>query len=209
MTGYDALLFDFDGVLADTEPLHWECWCAVLNPLGVRLDWATFEPNCIGISDVELFDFFANLAPQPLSREVMHRAYSAKCELYRRIAPARTTIPADIVSLINGCTNYLLGVVTSSKAVDVVPILDRAGIRSAITVLVTADDVPTKKPSPAPYLFAAKRLRAGSPLVIEDSVAGVASATAAGFDVIRVKGPSEVVGAVRSRLAIGQKDGDS
>jgi len=43
MPEFDAILFDFDGVLADTEPVHFACWAETLAPLGIRLEWEFFE----------------------------------------------------------------------------------------------------------------------------------------------------------------------
>jgi len=67
--------------------------------------------------------------------------------------------------------------------------------------VVYGEDVSRHKPEPEPYLLAAKLLSARTPLVVEDSDAGVASAQAAGFDVIRVAHPSETADALRAALA--------
>ena len=48
---YDAVLFDFDGVLVDSEPLHHECWSEVLKRFGLGLTWEDYAANCIGVSD--------------------------------------------------------------------------------------------------------------------------------------------------------------
>ena len=70
--------------------------------------------------------------------------------------------------------------------------LDRAALELATIQFPDLD--------PEPYLLAASRLKAQQPLVVEDSEAGVQSARAAGFDVIRVKSPGEVPAAVQMRL---------
>ena len=51
---FDAILFDFDGVLIDSEPLHCLCWADVLKPLGVTLEWEFYRDHCIGIDDREM-----------------------------------------------------------------------------------------------------------------------------------------------------------
>ena len=51
---YDAILFDFDGVLADTEPLHCQCWAEILKPFGYELTWETFVREFVGVSDQDL-----------------------------------------------------------------------------------------------------------------------------------------------------------
>ena len=51
MSGFEAILFDFDGVLVDSEPLHYECWCEIIAPHGLVLTWENYAANCIGVSD--------------------------------------------------------------------------------------------------------------------------------------------------------------
>ena len=46
-----TLIFDCDGVLADTEPIHYACWKEILEPFGIQLDWGFYRSQCIGISD--------------------------------------------------------------------------------------------------------------------------------------------------------------
>ena len=48
---FDAILFDFDGVLADTEPIHYACWREIMVPFGIELGWDFYRNNCIGVSD--------------------------------------------------------------------------------------------------------------------------------------------------------------
>jgi beta-phosphoglucomutase len=50
-TKYDALLFDFDGVLADTERVHHRAWNQTLEPLGIQLDWPAYQKNFVGVAD--------------------------------------------------------------------------------------------------------------------------------------------------------------
>ena len=59
MTGFQAIFFDFDGVLIDSEPVHWACWREVLLPLGVLLDWEFYRDKCIGIDDREMLRMMA------------------------------------------------------------------------------------------------------------------------------------------------------
>ncbi len=62
MQRYQAILFDFDGVLADTEPIHFVCWAQVLRPLGIDLDWDTFRRHGVGLTDLALLEFLARQA---------------------------------------------------------------------------------------------------------------------------------------------------
>ena len=78
--------------------------------------------------------------------------------------------------------------------------MNAAGLRSCFQTLICGREVPNLKPAPDPYLKAAEVLGAKRPLVVEDSDAGVASAQAAGFDVVRISSPQRVAEEVQKRL---------
>lgn len=210
MPSYDAILFDFDGVLVDTEPLHWKVWSEVLRPDGVRMDWDLFAAHCIGIADPELLRFFASLAPAPLSDEHMERRYAEKRALYRRTVAAHLSLPAATTACLRSLDGLRLAVVTSSEAADVTPVLRNSGVLECFGAIVARDDVPRRKPAPDPYLIAAARLGARFPLVVEDSDAGEAAARAAGFDCLRLANaedlPSALAGALGLEAAIPDPD---
>ena len=59
MPAFQAIFFDFDGVLIDSEPVHWACWREVLLPMGVSLEWEFYRDHCIGIDDREMLRMIA------------------------------------------------------------------------------------------------------------------------------------------------------
>jgi len=199
-SAYDSILFDFDGVLADTEPIHWSCWADTLAPFSIALSWDTYRANCIGVADQDMLAFLATLAAPPVELERLRPRYATKKELFRQRIGEGNPCSDETVELIRSLRDYRLAVVTSSGRLEVEPVLHRAGIRSHLGALVFGEDVKRHKPAPDPYLLAAARLGAVRPLVVEDSTAGVASARAAGFDVAHVGSPAEVARVVRSRL---------
>jgi len=190
------LLFDFDGVLADTEPVHHRAWNQTLEPLGIQLDWADYQSNFVGVADEVALR-------QRLQLRDQDGLVSRKQALFRQgLAEAEPILP-DTIALLQELRNvYKLAVVSSSYLSEVEPALIRAGIRPCFQFLITGEDVQNFKPSPEPYLLAAKRLGARRPLVIEDSEAGVASGLAAGFEVLRVTAVRNVGREVRERLAV-------
>ena len=206
--GYDSILFDFDGVLADTEPVHWACWAEVVRPLGINLDWETYRRIGIGATDRALCEAIANLAqPGVVSVQQVLDKYPAKRLLFLHKAKALAPVSKATVELLTYLSHYGLAVVTSSFASEVEPLLEQAGIRGHFGVLVSAADVQHHKPAPDPYLLAAELLHARRPLVIEDSAAGVASARAAGFDVVKLASPADLPGAVRAALSAATHGG--
>jgi beta-phosphoglucomutase len=200
---YDAILFDFDGVLADTEPIHWKCWVEVLAPLPIDLPWDIYAANCIGVQDHDMLPFLASISRAPVTVEALEPYYLRKRDLFRRRVLEAGPIAADTVELIRSLDGYRLGLVTSSERLEVEPVIEGAGLRDCFSVMVFGEDVECHKPSPEPYLLAASRLGAKRPLVVEDSAAGVASARAAGFMVIQVTASSAVP--TRVRLHITQQ----
>jgi len=200
MPPYDAILFDFDGVLADTEPLHFRCWREILNPYGIHLDWSTYAKTCIGITDRLMLAQFCDRATPPVELQTLVDQYPRKRELFRELISRELPFFAGCGEFLDSLNGYPLAVVSSSGRLEIEPALERAGLLNRFDTLVCGGDVRNHKPAPDPYLLAASRLNSQRPLVIEDSAAGVESARAAGFDVLRVKSPGEVPEAVRTHL---------
>ena len=200
---YDAILFDFDGVLADTEPLHWASWAEFLRPLGVELDWATFERCALGLTN--LASVFAALPGCSVTDDEIRSRYPEKRALFLAMAAARPPIGEATVALVQSLSEFPLAVVTSSNRLEVEPILEQAGILSCFGTLVCGKEAGATKPAPDPYLLAARNLGARRPLVIEDSDAGVESARAAGFEVIRVPDAAQTAQCVRTALGDGRQ----
>ncbi len=199
---YEAVLFDFDGVLADTEPLHYRCWRAVLEPLGITFDWPFYRAHGIGISDNELLARLARLAPRPLPEQALWERYEHKQRLFLEQALADPPIPVQTRELIRDLGSVKLAVVTSTSRREVAGLLAAAGLLEAFQVLVCAEDVERHKPDPEPYLKAAAALGTDRALVVEDSEAGAAAGRAAGFEVLRVEEVEEVAELVRGRLGL-------
>jgi beta-phosphoglucomutase len=201
LTKYDALLFDFDGVLADTERVHHRAWNQTLEPLGIQLDWPAYQKNFIGVADEVALRERLGLSDRANGRDSL---VARKQALFRQGLAESQPFLADTVRLLEEIsTMYTLAVVSSSYKSVVEPPLVREGLRQFFQLLITGEDVQNFKPSPEPYLLAAERLGAQRPLVIEDSEAGVASGRAAGFEVLRVSAVENVGREVRERLGIG------
>ena len=112
---YQAILFDFDGVIVDSEPVHYACWCDVLKPYGFELDWDTYARNCIGVSDRKMLERFAADVGPPVTVEALIGEYPRKKEMFRqRIATADVCLPETIELLRSLAGAYKLAVVSSS-----------------------------------------------------------------------------------------------
>jgi beta-phosphoglucomutase len=200
MPEFEAILFDFDGTLLDTEPVHWACWAEVLAGVGLTLTWEYYRDYGIGIDDREMLRMLAEAANPPQNWDRLWALYPAKRQLFQRRMAQPEFDPAMVELLRQLAGAYKLAVVSSSACGEIEPILLAGGLRQYFGTVVGGGDVTMQKPSPEPYLLAAERLRVSHALVLEDSAAGIASGRAAGFEVIPVKHPSEVPGLVRNRL---------
>jgi len=202
MTQFDAILFDFDGVLIDSEPLHWACWAEVLKPLGVTLEWEFYRRQCIGIDDREMLRMMATQSDPPRDWEELWAHYPAKRELFRdRTLKAPPFDPGLDGFLAEMHGQYKMAVVTSSARSEIEPLLQAGGLRGYFETMVCGKEAGAHKPAPEPYLMAARLLGASHPLVVEDSAAGTASGRAAGFEVLAVQSPADVPELVRQTLA--------
>ena len=186
MRSYQAILFDFDGVLVDSEPVHFECWRQVLVPFGIQLDWATYHAHFIGISDFEMLESLARLRQPPIDVCLLWDEYPRKRALFRERMASGSAITPEVRELLHALSDYRLAVVSSSGRDEIEPLLQAGGIRACFSALVCREDVTEFKPAPQPYLKAASLLGASRALVVEDSQAGIASGKAAGFDVLEV-----------------------
>ena len=200
MCALQAIFFDFDGVLLDTEPVHCACWAEVLAPAGLTLTWEYYRDRCIGVDDRDVLRTLARQADPPRDWDSLWALYPAKKQLFQ----ARMTAPpfeSALAGMLPGLhRRFKMAVVSSSSCSEIAPLLVAGGIREHFDTIVGGGDVGHHKPAPDPYLLAATRLGVTTALVLEDSAAGIASGRAAGFEVLTIHHPAEVADLLRQRL---------
>ena len=199
---YQAILFDFDGVLMDSEPVHYECWKEALAPLGIHIDWEPYREHCIGASEPATMDYYARLGDPPFDPDEIRACYPLKKALFRaRMERDLPFVPGirELLRSLDG--RYKLAVVSSSSRTELEPLLERAGILDCFAALVFGEDVERHKPEPDPYLLAVRLLGVSSALVVEDSEAGLESARRAGLDAVRITEARQTVELVRQALS--------
>lgn len=198
---YEAILFDFDGVLVDSEPVHFECWNQVLAPYGLGVIWEDYVRDCVGISDKEMIRRLCRLTGRDDLFDYVWTDYPRKKQIFRDRILGDLPMPLSTRELLPSLGDWRLAVVSSSGRLEIEPALEAAGVRRHFSALVTAEDVTQLKPSPEPYQKAAQLLGVKSALVVEDSAAGIASGRAAGFDVLEIRSAHEMAGLLRAHLA--------
>jgi len=201
-SGLEAILFDFDGVLVDSEPLHFECWNATLAPFGLSIEWDDYSKHCIGVSDKEMVLRLCELNGKPEAFHDVWQCYSFKKAMFRKRMRECVPMSEETLELLRHLQDWPLAVVSSSGRTEVEPPLVTAGVRDLFRTVVCGEDVESLKPSPEPYKLAASRLGVKTALVVEDSDAGETSGRAAGFEVLRVRSVGEMADQVRRRLKL-------
>ena len=181
-----AVIFDLDGVLADSEPWWNQIDAKLLAEHGVSYR-GEYHRNVLGVSYRLAVEFYKN---------AFHISASVE-ELMRRRGEIATDFFANRVGLFPSAKTTLeqlremklhLAVATSSVSASARPFLERTGIRSLFSVVVTGDEVQRGKPHPEIYLRTAKKLGISPEacLVIEDALAGIAAGKAANMRVAAI-----------------------
>lgn len=176
-----ALIFDMDGILLDSEPLHLLAWQHVLNEFGITYGAADHK-NFLGRKDISMAEelverFSLDIAPL----ELMQRKQS--CYLQEMKAAA---IPRDgLLRLLQTCVDNQISRALASSATEatVAGTLVALGLREWFDVVVSGDDVRSGKPAPDIFLLAAEKLNKepAECVVIEDTRNGLLAAVAAGM----------------------------
>lgn len=179
-----GLVFDLDGVLIDSEPLHFRATQEILAAHGVPLTDQDYFGRLVALTDVELFGRL--LADRP---DLVPRAVAEKQARYRVLAQGGLPAFRDGVGLVERSAGRVpLAVATGATREEAEGALRSLGIRDRFVALVTCEDTARGKPDPAPYRLAAARL--GLPpegcLAVEDTVDGIRAARAAGMRCVAV-----------------------
>jgi len=182
----DAVVFDMDGVIIDTE----EVWSSVRHDFAVAHGghWTPEidQPKVMGANSIEWARSMSENNGVGLSAEVIYRGVVD--ELRRRFAHGLQVIPGAPEAVVRLARKYRLGVASSSPLELIEYALELAELHRYFEVLVSSDDVPVGKPQPDVYIEACKRLgvEPGQAVAVEDSSNGIRAAHDAGLAVIAV-----------------------
>jgi phosphoglycolate phosphatase/beta-phosphoglucomutase len=190
-----ALLFDFNGVLVDDEPIHLQLVARVLAEEGLELDTADYLSELVGLSDRACFERAmsrAGIDPDP-TRVV--RLIARKASYYQRTM-RRQGYPffPGALRLVQAASRegLMLGVVSGALRDEVESALEQADLRQVFKTVIASEDVTRGKPDPAGYQRALDELNSLPPLpqrlvhphevlAIEDSPPGLRAALSAGL----------------------------
>ena len=183
-----AVFFDFDGVIVDSEPLHWRAFSRVLEPEGLAFGWDEYRRVYIDFDDRDVFRNLLASAGRPREVRDIECWIQRKAEAFQALAAAEPPpLYPGVLELLAGLRGRArIGLCTGALQDDVRPILESRNLSAYFEVRVTADDVPASKPDPACYRLALERAGARGGVAIEDTPAGIQAARAAGLRVLAV-----------------------
>jgi len=175
-----ALIFDMDGTLVHSDPVHLQAFAEILGPEGIVIDDELYRSSIIGHTNESIF---ASLLPHLTVEE--HEAYAERKEAaFRRMA--LDLKPLDgLIELLDWAkaSGIRIALVTNAPLLNATHMLDVLGITDRFEVKITIDQVERGKPDPLPYLTALDRLglKAHEAIAFEDSPSGMRAAKGAGL----------------------------
>jgi beta-phosphoglucomutase len=198
-----GIVFDFDGVIANSEPLHFQGFRDVLAQAGVSLPEADYYERYLGFDDAGAFAAIASDRGIRWTRDVIAGLVGKKAALMEQLEARHSVLFPGAAEVIRKLAEEgPLAIASGALRAEIVRTLDREGLAQYFVVIVGAEDAEASKPSPAPYLKAVEGLaartgtrRPGSYAAIEDSHWGLESARRAGLRTVAVAHtyPAEVL----------------
>jgi len=188
-----AAVFDFDGVIVDSEPVHFRALRDALLPERVEITEDEYWHVYLAYDDRMAIGKALEHHGEPLLEETIGRVEARKVARFAALIPEIPVFPGALPLVRDLADAVPLGIASGARREEIDAILEGLGLRDAFEAVVGAQDVERTKPDPAPYLEAARRLAARAPglapaecLAVEDSMAGIASALGAGMKVVGV-----------------------
>jgi len=190
-----AIVFDFDGVIANSEPLHLRAFQDVLADVGVTLTDADYYARYLGFDDGGTFRAVAaagQLAWTPAEIDALIARKAVRLEAIERDMSLLFPGAADAIRRL--AQQVPLAIASGARGAEIRRILDRETLTPHFGAIVSADDAARGKPDPEPYRLALAQLSSvtGAPLsppdcaAVEDSIWGLQSARAAGLRTIGI-----------------------
>jgi beta-phosphoglucomutase len=182
-----AIVFDFDGVLADSEMLHLQVYRELLGPSGVTISTEQYYERYLGSDDEGVFKQVAIDYQLLLGDEEIELLIAEKARRFEALVSSSNVMyPGAAVCVRALAAEWPLGIASGARRSEIELMLRGAGLADDFKFIVAAGDTDNGKPAPDPYLRAAELhgARPADCVAIEDSHAGLDSARAAGMRTI-------------------------
>jgi beta-phosphoglucomutase len=191
-----AVIFDFDGVLVDSEKLHHQAFNEIFRPLGVQISIREYFDRFVGMTDEELFRLIDKEKNLHLSEERLQKLFRDKAVSFKQLAITRAAVIDGVPQFLKLLSDSKIPMAVCSGALldEIEMILKGAGLRDFFDCIVSAEQVERGKPDPEGFLLALKLLnkkaqtliKPSDCIVIEDSRWGLEAAKAAGMRAVAI-----------------------
>ncbi|MFA4028410.1 MAG: hypothetical protein GDYSWBUE_000290 [Candidatus Fervidibacterota bacterium] len=203
-----AIIFDCDGVLADTERIHWQAFNEVLSQLGLHMSWDEYVERYLAYDDPTCFRAFLSDVGYAHDDSLIEGLVRQKRRILSERSNAITiaAYPGVVEFVTEAAKRYHIAVASGAARSEILMVLKALSISDLFKVIVSSEDVAHGKPHPEPFIKAMERLneelKLNPPLepseciAVEDSIHGVRSAKAAGMWCLAVTNtyPREMLG---------------
>ena len=194
---WSAVIFDFDGVIVDSEPLHYKAFIKVLRPLGLNFSYETYLRRYVGFDDRDSFREILRDGGRNPKDFNLSELIEKKGNIFREIVEYELSAFPGALELVKLLAEKRLplAIASGSYREEIKAMLSILKLIDYFPVIVAADDVTRSKPHPETYLKALKELRRNYPdhpldpsqcLVIEDTPSGIEAARKAGLYILAV-----------------------
>ena len=184
-----AIVFDFDGVLADSEMIHFRVYNELLAPSGVQLTKAEYCEEYLGFDDEGVFEHLAQKKNLMLGDEEIEMLIAAKARRFEAIVSASNVLYPTAESCVRRLAAvWPVGICSGARRSEIEVMLRGARLLDLFRFIVATGDTDQGKPAPDPYLKAAERhgVAPHECVALEDSHAGLQSARSAGMRTIAI-----------------------
>ena len=191
MNMLSAVIFDFDGIIVDSEPMHFRTFNKALTPLNLDVSWEDYLDSYVGFDDLNAFRIAFKKNGREICNHELLKLIEQKAGFFQQAIGNGEARPLPgAVELVQSLSAHLpVALCSGALREDVDAIMTRLGIADCFTVIVTAEDTDQNKPDPAPYQLTLDQLGIDAPetaIAIEDTPVGILSAKGAGLKVLAV-----------------------
>jgi HAD superfamily hydrolase (TIGR01509 family) len=188
-----AIIFDFDGVIADSEPLHLRAYRHVLGNEGIELTRDEYYSRYLGFDDSGLFRTLANDRGVAVTDDKVDGWIDSKARMVEELLGGDSVLFPGAAACIQALAAHVpMAIASGALEPEIELVLDKAGLRGFFTAIASASDGVRGKPAPDLYLLALAKLRgfahvqAADCVAIEDSHWGLEAAKMAGLRTVAI-----------------------
>jgi beta-phosphoglucomutase len=184
-----ALIFDFNGVLANDDPIHMEAFRQVAKEEGLSFTDQEYLDKYLPLNDRDCFKALFAEHGRPLTADKLDELIDRKSAYYFRAISGNTVLFADAATAVKAAAlRCPIAIASGARGAEIRHILNLGGLEDCFSAIISAEDVRFGKPHPEPFLRAHERLRErdrslalSDCVAVEDSIGGIHSAHEAGM----------------------------